>query len=56
MVLFEEINGENIYYAGNDCGILLNAKIVAHMVRGRTCVLHTRLYYAEQAGEGAFMW
>ncbi len=56
MVLFEEINGENVYYDGDDdSGTSLNAKITARMVRGRTYVLRIRLYYAEQAGQGALM-
>ncbi len=56
MVLFEDINGENVYYDGDDdSGTSLNAKITARMVRGRTYVLRIRLYYAEQSGEGALM-
>lgn len=56
MVFFEEINGENVYYNGDDdSGTSLNAKIIARMVRGRTYVLRIRLYYAEQAGQGALM-
>ena len=56
MVLFEEINSENVYYDGDDdSGTSLNAKITARLVRGRNYVLRIRLYYAEQSGEGALM-
>lgn len=56
MVLFEEINGENVYYDGDDdSGTSFNAKITARLVRGRSYVLRIRLYYAEQKGEGALM-
>lgn len=56
MVLFEEINGENVYYDGDDdSGTSLNAKVTARLVRGRRYMLRIRLYYAEQAGEGALM-
>ncbi len=56
MVLFEEINGENVYYDGDDdSGTSLNAKIRTRLIRGRSYVLRIRLYYAEQAGEGALM-
>ncbi|MGR8930878.1 MAG: M12 family metallopeptidase [Gammaproteobacteria bacterium] len=56
MVLFEEINGENVYYAGDDdSGTDLNAKITARLMRGRNYILRIRLYFAEQAGEGALM-
>ena len=56
MVLFEEIDGENIYYDGDDdSGTSLNAKITARLFRGRSYTLRTRLYFAEQQGEGALM-
>ena len=56
MVLFEEINGENVYYDGDDdSGSSLNAKITARLVRGRSYILRIRLYYSEQRGQGALM-
>lgn len=56
MVLFEEINGENVYYDGDDdSGRSLNAKITARLMRGRTYLLRIRLYYAQQKGQGALM-
>jgi len=56
MVLFEEIDGAPVYYEGDDdSGTGLNAKIEARLMRGRTYILRIRLYFAEQAGEGALM-
>lgn len=56
MVLFEEIDGETIYYQGDDdSGTSRNANIVTHMKKGSKYVLRVRLYYAEQKGEGALM-
>lgn len=56
MVLFEEINGENLFYAGDDdSGTSYNARISARLVRDRTYVLRVRLYFAQRAGEGALM-
>jgi hypothetical protein len=56
MVLFEEIGGENVYYDGDDdSGTRFNARISARLVRARKYVLRIRLYFAEQAGEGAVM-
>lgn len=56
MVLFEEVNGTPVYYAGDDdSGTSLNARIEARLLRGRSYILRTRLYFAEQSGEGALM-
>ncbi len=56
MVLFEEIDGESVFYQGDDdSGKNLNARIEARLIKGRDYVLRIRLYFAEQAGEGALM-
>jgi len=56
MVLFEQMDGGPVYYDGDDdSGTGLNAKIVARLMRGRSYILRIRLYFAEQAGEGALM-
>ncbi len=56
MVLFEEINGEPRYYAGDDdSGRDLNASIEARLFRGRNYLLRLRLYYALSSGEAVLM-
>lgn len=56
MVLFEEIDGEPRFIAGDDdSGFALNAKITQRLFPGRTYYLRLRLYYAEAQGEGALM-
>lgn len=56
MVLFEEIDGESTFYAGDDdSGRDLNARIRVRLFRGRSYALRLRLYYARASGEGAIM-
>lgn len=56
MVLFELVDGQPVYFAGDDdSGTDLNARIDVRLVRGRHYMLRVRLYYAEQSGEGAVM-
>lgn len=56
MVLFEEINGEPTFYAGDDdSGTDLNACIRARLFSGRNYMLRLRLYCAQSQGEGALM-
>ena len=56
MVLFEEINGEPRFYAGDDdSGTDLNACIIARLFSGRDYLLRLRLYCAQAPGEAALM-
>lgn len=56
MVLFEEVNGELRYRAGDDdSGEERNAYIRARLYKGRKYVLRVRLYYAAAAGDTAVM-
>ena len=56
MVLFEEIDGEPRYVAGDDdSGYQYNAKINERLFRGRKYIVRLRLYYAGATGEGAVM-
>ena len=56
MVLFEEINGEPTFYAGeDDSGTDLNACILARLFDSRRYLLRLRLYCAQSRGEGALM-
>ena len=56
MVLFEDINGEPVYIAGDDdSGTGLNARIKARLIHGRTYYVRLRLYYAGASGLGAVM-
>ncbi|MCC2616610.1 M12 family metallopeptidase [Aestuariibacter halophilus] len=56
MVLFEQMDGEDIFYAGDDdSGTDFNARIQVRLFRGRRYLLRIRLYYAQQSGEGAMM-
>lgn len=56
MVLFEEVNGELRYRAGDDdSGEAYNASIRAKLFRGRRYVVRLRLYYSARAGETVVM-
>ena len=56
IVLFEEVNGEPTFYAGDDdSGTDLNACIRARLFRERNYVLRLRLYCSQSQGEGALM-
>jgi len=56
MVLFEEINGEPSFYAGDDdSGTDLNACIRARLLRDRSYVLRLQLYCTQSQGDGALM-
>ena len=56
MVLFEEVQGELRYRAGDDdSGEDRNACIRARLYKGRKYVLRLRLYYATAAGDTAVM-
>lgn len=56
MVLFEHINGEPRFYAGDDdSGTDLNASITARLFSARDYALRLRLYYAQAPGEAALM-
>ena len=57
IVLFEEVDGELKFRAGDDDGGEdRNAYLKWRMSRGNTYVLRLRLYYADRAGETAVMW
>ena len=56
MVLFEDVDGEPVYLAGDDdSGTNFNAQIEMRLMRGRTYYLRLRLYYANTTGQGAVM-
>lgn len=56
IVLFEDVNGEPVYLAGDDdSGTNFNARIQIRLLRGRTYYLRLRLYYASATGQGAVM-
>lgn len=56
MVLFEEVNGELRFLAGDDdSGENSNAYLKVRLLQGRRYVLRLRLYYEERAGETAVM-
>lgn len=56
IVLFEDVNGEPVYIAGDDdSGTNFNARIEIRLMRGRTYYLRLRLYYAHATGQGAVM-
>ena len=56
MVLFEEMNGEPTFHAGDDdSGTDLNACIRVRLLCERNYVLRLRLYCAQSQGEGALM-
>ena len=57
VVLFEDVNGELRFRAGDDdSGEDRNAYLKQRMYKGRKYVLRVRLYYADRAGETAVMW
>jgi Astacin (Peptidase family M12A) len=57
MVLFEDVNGELRFRAGDDdSGEDRNAYLKQRLYKGRKYVLRVRLYYADRAGETAVMW
>lgn len=56
MVLFEDVNGEEVFVAGDDdSGTNLNAKITTRLVQGRRYVLRIRLYLNWASGDTAVM-
>ena len=56
MVLFEDVNGEPTYIAGDDdSGTRYNARIEQRLLRNRTYYLRLRLYHSRAAGEGGIM-
>jgi len=56
MVLFEDINGEPVYLAGDDdSGTNFNSMLENRLLHGRTYHLRLRLYYSEKSGHGAVM-
>ncbi|WP_253907984.1 M12 family metallopeptidase [Arthrobacter sp. H20] len=57
LVLFEEIDGEPRYLAGDDdSGEDRNALFGAKLIQGRKYVLRVRLYWAGQSGQTAVMY
>jgi hypothetical protein len=56
IVLFEDIDGEPVFLAGDDdSGTNFNAQIETRLLRNHTYYLRLRLYYAESIGQGAVM-
>jgi len=56
MVLFEDLNGEPQYVAGNDdSGSDLNSRISTRLLQGRKYYLRVRLYHSDGSGEGCVM-
>ncbi len=56
IVLFEDVDGEPVYLAGDDdSGTNFNARIEIRLMHGRTYYLRLRLYYAHATGRGAVM-
>jgi hypothetical protein len=56
IVLFEDVNGELRYRAGDDdSGEDRNAYLRVRLYKGRKYVLRVRLYYADRGGETAVM-
>lgn len=57
LVLFEEIDGERRFLAGDDdSGTDRNAFFTARMIKDRKYVLSVRLYFAHQQGSCAVTW
>lgn len=58
MVLFEEIDGEPVYMAGDDdSGEQFNASLEERLIAGRTYLLRVRLYWQQRKGDfGVMMW
>ncbi len=56
MVLFELRDGLEEFIEGDDdSGFAFNAKIEAHLHRGRQYIVRTRLYYSSAQGSGSIM-
>jgi hypothetical protein len=56
MVLFEEVDGEPRFVAGDDdSGTDRNARLAAKLFQGRRYVLRLRLYWAGESGQTAVM-
>jgi hypothetical protein len=56
MVLFEEVDGEPRFVAGDDdSGTDRNARLTAKLFQGRRYVLRLRLYWAGESGQTAVM-
>lgn len=56
MVLFERINGQDVYMSGDDdSGTDFNSKIHLRLLKGREYVIRVRLYYSTQGGSGSVM-
>lgn len=56
IVLFEDVNGEPVYIAGDDdSGTNFNSRIEIRLMRDRTYYLRLRLYFAHATGQGAVM-
>lgn len=56
MVLFEDIDGDLRYVAGDDdSGLDYNAKLRLHLRKGRRYVLRVRLYWSAAVGETAVL-
>jgi hypothetical protein len=56
IVLFEDVDGEPAYVAGDDdSGTVYNARIETQLRRNRTYYLRLRLYYSDRAGQGSVM-
>ena len=56
MVLFEEIDGEPVYMAGDDdSGFNRNARFTVRLIKGRKYKLRIRLYYNWAAGDTVVM-
>ena len=57
LVLFEEVDGELRYVAGDDdSGEDRNALIQVKLFQGRRYVVRLRLYWATESGETALMY
>ena len=57
LVLFEEVDGELRYVAGDDdSGEDRNALIEAKLFQGRRYVARLRMYYATESGQTALMY
>jgi hypothetical protein len=57
VVLFEEVNGELRYVAGDDdSGVDRNARLSVKLFKGRRYVVRTRLYWAGASGSTAIMY
>lgn len=56
MVLFEKLNGEEIYLAGDDdSGTDFNSKIEHRLIKGSEYIIRVRMFYAERDGSGSVM-